>query len=262
MVYKLDNNPLREAIRKKRIALGIYIENSSTTIVELAGLAGMDFVRLDLCHASFDINVIESMILAAERQGIAPIVRLDFDEQKISKVLEMGAMGIIVPDVSTAEKAKAVVNAAKFSPVGNRGMFSATRKSNYGSIDAVTFKEWSNREIMVGIQIESMQALDNIDDILSVRGIDIVLGGRTDLSNALGVPGQKEHPSVLDAEEKIFSAAKSKGIAISPQLDPYAINFVEEIHKWIAEGAEVISLGIDSLLIKKAFENIVNKVRK
>ena len=259
MLYQLKNNPLREAIRERRTAFGIYVETPSASIVELAGLAGLDFVRLDLSHAPFDLNIIENMIRAAECQGIAPIIRLNLDEQKIASVLEMGAMGIIIPDVSTAEKAKAVVNAAKFSPIGERGMFSASRKSGYGSIDAATFKKWSNEEIMVGIQIESLQAIENLDEILSVQGIDIVLSGRTDLSNAFGVPGQKDHSLVLDAEEKIFSAAKSKGIAISPQLDPYAINYVENVQKWVGKGAEIISLGIDLLIIKKAFENIVNK---
>jgi 4-hydroxy-2-oxoheptanedioate aldolase len=94
---------------------------------------------------------------------------------------------------------------------------------------------------------------------LSVQGIDIVLSGRGDLSNALGVPGQKEHPLVLKAEEKIFGAAKSRGIAISPQLDPYSEYFTESVRKWIGKGAGIISLGIDSSIIKKAFENIANK---
>jgi 4-hydroxy-2-oxoheptanedioate aldolase len=94
---------------------------------------------------------------------------------------------------------------------------------------------------------------------LSVQGIDIVLSGRGDLSNALGVPGQKKHPLVLKAEEKIFEAAKSRGIAISPQLDPYSEYFAESVRKWIVKGAGIISLGIDSSIIKKAFENIANK---
>lgn len=258
MPYQLRNNRIKEAIREKRTAFGIYVENPSSVIVELAGIAGFDFVRLDWCHAPFNINIIADMIRAAECQNIVPFIRLDLDVQKISSVLEMGAMGIIVPDISTAEEARAVVNAAKFSPIGDRGMFSAVRKSGYGSIDAATFKKWSNEEIMVGIQIESLQAIENLDEILSVEGIDIVLSGRQDLSNALGVPGQKNHPLVLDAEEKLFNMAKSKGIAISPQIDAYGMNFTEDLKKWVNKGADIISLGIDVAIIKKAFEDINN----
>lgn len=261
MTYHLKSNPLKEAIREGRTAFGIYVENQSAAIVELAGLAGMDFVRLDLCHAPFDLNIVENMIRAAECQGITPIIRMNPDEQKIAGVLEMGAMGIIVPDVSTAETAQAVVNAAKFSPIGERGMFSASRKSGYGSIDSAAFKKWSNEEVMVGIQIESLKAIENLDEILDVQGIDVILSGREDISNALGVPGQKDHPSVLDAEEKIFMAARSKGIAISPQLDPYSPGFAESVRKWAGKGACIISLGIDSLIIRKALESIVNKAR-
>jgi 4-hydroxy-2-oxoheptanedioate aldolase len=262
MTCQLRNNPLKEAVREGRTAYGIYIEDPSCTMVELAGLAGFDFVRLDWCHAPFDLNIIENMIRAAECQGIVPIIRLNLDDQKISSVLEMGAMGIVVPDVSTAAEAKAAVNAAKFSPAGERGMFSASRKSGYGRVDAATFKAWSNEQIMVGVQIESLQAIENLDEILGVEGIDIVLSGRGDLSDALGVPGQKNHPLVLKAEERIFDTAMSRGIAISPLLNPYAMGFDEEVRKWKEKGACIISLGIDAAIIRKAFEDIVDKTEK
>jgi 4-hydroxy-2-oxoheptanedioate aldolase len=261
MPFKLNSNRIKEAMREGRTAFGIYIETPSAAMVELAGLAGLDFVRLDWSHAPFDSSMIENMIRAAENQDITPFIRLDFDEQKITSVLEMGAMGIIIPDVSTAEKAKEVVNAAKFSPIGRRGMFSVSRKCGYGSMDSAYYKKWSNEEIMVGIQIESLEALEDLDEILSVQGIDVVLSGRGDLANALGVPGQKNHPLVLEAEGRIFSAAKAEGIAISPQLDPNAVNFASDVQKWVGDGAEIISLGMDLSIIKRAFEDIMNKIK-
>lgn len=261
MTYKLKNNPLKVAIREGRTSFGMYLATPSPVIVELAGLAGLDWVRFDWSHSPLDLLQIENMVRAAEAQGITPFIRLELDQQKIASVLEMGVMGIVIPDISTLEEAKAAVAAAKFSPIGERGMFSCPRKSGYGIIDGATFKEWTNEEVIVAIQIESLQALNNLEEILSVPGIDMVLSGRGDLSNALGIPGQKEHPLVLEVEEKIFKIAMSKGIAISPQLDPTAANFAENVQKWIEKGAQVISFGHDITIIRKSFENVL-KVAK
>jgi 4-hydroxy-2-oxoheptanedioate aldolase len=255
----LRKNPLKTAISEKKAVFGIYIEEPSSTIVELAGVSGFHFVRLDWCHAPLDLQALAHQILAAEYRNVTPVVRLECDEQKIGQVLEMGAMGIVVPDVSNAAEAKRVVDAARFSPQGRRGLFSASRKASFGSVEAGAFTKWSNEEILVGIQIESLEAMENIEEILSVEGIDIVLSGRGDLSNALGVPGEKTHPLVLDAEKKIFGNALAKGLAVSPQLDPYAADFQDDLKKWIERGAYVISLGIDHAIIRKAFEGIVKK---
>lgn len=257
MAYKLSGNPVKKAIDEKRVVFGFYVASPTPTIVELAGAAGLEWVRIDWAHSALDLPIIENMIRAAECHDIAPFVRLNMDAQKISSVLEMGALGIIVPDIETVEDARAVVDAAKFSPIGERGMFSVPRKSGYGSIDGGTFKKWSNKEVTVGIQIENLKAVENLEKILDIEGIDMVLSGRGDLSNALGVPGQKDHPEVLKLEEKIFDIAKSKGVAISPQLDPNASDFKLNIEKWIAKGAYVISFGHDLPIIKNAFKHLI-----
>lgn len=261
MTYLLKPNPVKKAINDGKTSFGLYVATPSPIIVELAGLAGLDWVRIDWCHSPLDLIMIENMVSAAECHNMAPFIPIENNEQKIASVLEMGIMGIIVPDVSTVEDAKAVVNAAKFSPIGNRGMFSCPRKSGYGTIDSASFKEWSNEEVIVAIQIESSEAIENLEEILNVPGIDMVLSGRGDLSNSLGVPGQKTHSLVLEAEERIFQLAKSKGIAISPQLDPAAPNISSTVQEWIEKGANVISFGHDLLVIRKAFESIIKNAR-
>ncbi|MFJ5769911.1 HpcH/HpaI aldolase/citrate lyase family protein [Psychrobacillus sp. NPDC093180] len=261
MTFELKRNSVKEALIKDITSFGIYIATPSTTIVELAGLAGFDWIRLDWAHAPLDLILIENLIRAAECQELTPFIRLDLNEQKISSVLEMGIMGVIVPDIENAESAKKVVDAVKFSPIGKRGMFSAPRKSGYGLVGGREFKEWSNKEVMVGIQIESLEGIRNIEEILNVPGIDVILSGRGDLSNALGVAGQKNHPLVLEAEEKIFRLAKTKGIAISPQLDPTNPNFSQDVLEWKEKGARVISFGHDLTIIRKSFEKVVSEVK-
>lgn len=261
MPYQLKHNSVKKAIREGRTALGMYVAIPSPVIVELAGLAGLDFVRIDCAHSALDLNGAEQMIRAAETQGITPFIRLNYDEQKISSVLEMGAMGIIVPGVSTAENARAVVNAAKFSPIGERGMFVGPRSSGYGSVEAAAYTEWTNQEVMVAVQIESAQAIENLEEILNVPGIDMVLSGRGDLANSLQVTGQRNHPLVIEAEQNIFSIAQSKGIAVSVNLDATAANFAESVGEWVEKGAQAISFGHDLTLIRKTFEQMVKTSR-
>lgn len=255
----LKKNPLKRAILEKRAAFGIYVEEPSPTIVELAALAGLDFVRLDWCHGPFSPATLMNQVTAAESRGITPLVRLECNEQDVGLALELGAMGVIIPGVSDASAAGRAVDAVKFAPVGKRGLFSAARKSGFGTVGSSEFTKWTNEEVLLGVQIETLEAIENLDEILAVKGIDIVQSGRGDLSNALGVPGEKTHPRVIEAEEKIFGKALSRGLAISPQLDPYAPGFEEEVASWVEKGAYLISLGIDQAIIKKAFQGIVKK---
>ncbi|MCM3761132.1 aldolase/citrate lyase family protein [Alkalihalobacillus oceani] len=259
MKNRMERNRVKETIERGEVSFGFYVATPSPTIVELAGVAGMEWVRIDWAHSAVDLPMIENMIRAAESYNMAPFVRLNLDQQKISSVLELGALGIIVPDIETADDARKIVNAAKFSPVGDRGMFSAPRKSGYGAVDGASFKKWTNEEVMVGIQIENVEAIDQLEDILDVEGVDIVLSGRGDLANALGVPGQRNHPDVLRAEEEIFHIARKKGKVISPQLDPTAADFQTKIMDWKGKGAQVISFGHDLPIIKHALEQIVQR---
>jgi 2-keto-3-deoxy-L-rhamnonate aldolase RhmA len=135
-------------------------------MVEFAGYAGFDFVRIDISHNGFDLPTIVNMIRAAELCGVAPMVRVDNDPFMINSVLEAGAVGVYVPDVSTAEKAKAVVDVVRFAPLGERGISGASRVAGYGGIGGADYRKFSNEEVMLGVQIESKQAAENIAAIL------------------------------------------------------------------------------------------------
>jgi 2-keto-3-deoxy-L-rhamnonate aldolase RhmA len=262
MTFELPNNKLKARLQADLMSFGIYVGIPSPTVVELAALAGLDFVRLDWAHAPLDLPLIENMVRSAEIHGITPIARLEYDNQKITSILEMGMMGIIVPGITTAEGAREVVAAAKFAPIGQRGMFSASRRLGYGAIDAKIFREWTNREIMVGIQIEDPEALNDLDRILDAPGIDLVLSGRGDLANALGIPGQRNHPEVLSIEERIFAGARARGIPVSPLLDPASKDFDAELKAARRAGARIVSLGVDLIHVKRAFEQIAATARR
>jgi 4-hydroxy-2-oxoheptanedioate aldolase len=258
---ELKKNPVKQAIRDGRTVFGLYIAVPSPVMVELAGYAGFDFVRIDICHSAVDLPTVAEMIRAAEASGVTPTVRVDYDPHLIAKVLEAGAMGLFIPDVSTVEMAKSVVNAVHFAPLGDRGTFAASRITRYGAISSGEYAKWSNEEILLGVQIESKEAADNLEMTLGVDGIDMIGSGRGDLANALGLTGQKNHPSVLALEEKIFDTAKKRGKSVSVNLDPTADNFADTVTLW-KKKAQVITLGHDLTLLRRHFGDAINTARQ
>jgi len=261
MSFALQPNPVKKLIKEGKTAFGIYVSIPSPMIIELAAEAGMDFVRIDAYHSPLDLYQTQHMIRAAEARGIIPIVRVHKDVQKIQSALEMGAMGVAVPDIATVEDARFAVNAARFMPVGERGMFSASRDSGYGAVASDAYAKWSNQEVELAIQIESAEGVANAEKILAQPGIDLVGSGRGDLSQSLGLTGQRNHPKVLAAEQRIYDVAKANGKAITVTLDPMAPNFTDSVQEWIAKKMDVIMLSIDIAILRKTFANIVAKAR-
>jgi 4-hydroxy-2-oxoheptanedioate aldolase len=262
MKQEIRKNAVKQKILKGETALGLYICIPSPTLVELAGYAGFDFVRIDVSHSAVGPSALEHMIRAAEISGVTPMARVDYDPVLIGHVLEMGIQGIVVPGVASSETAMQVVKAARFHPMGDRGLFSSPRVAKHGYISAHEYAQWSNEEVLLGIQIESKDAVDRLDEILRVEGIDMIHSGRADMAKSLGVTGQRNHPMVLATEQKVFDVAREHGKNISVHLDPTAANLAETIATWRAKGAEAITLGHDITLIKKAFDDAMTAARQ
>jgi 4-hydroxy-2-oxoheptanedioate aldolase len=258
----LRKNPLKQKIMNGETAFGLYICVPSPALVELAGYAGYDFVRIDISHSPLDTSLLENMVRAAEVSGITATARVEFNPIQIAALLEMGFQGLVVPGVESVETAQEIVRAARFHPMGDRGIFSATRVGKYGYISGKDYLEWSNEEVLLGVQIESKEAVDKMDEILSVKGIDMIMSGRHDLAKSFGLTGQASHPTVLEAEQKIYSAALRHGKSICVHMDPLATNLADNITQWKNKGAQVFTLGHDATLIRKAFEKPIEIARQ
>ncbi len=258
MKPKFERNPIKKKITQGDPVIGIYVAIPSPVIVELAGYAGFDFVRIDYSHALMDKITIDNVIRAAENSGTVPMFRVNNEPFLIQSVLEAGAQGIIVPDVDSPEAAKSIVDAVRVQPLGERGMFGFSRSAGYGYLSGSEYSNWTNEEVLLGIQIESKEAADNLESILNYAadGIDIILSGRGDLAASLNIPGQKSHSSVLELEEKIFNTAKRFGKIVSVNLDHSSINFAEQVDHWKNKGVLMITAGHDINVIKHGFESI------
>ena len=192
---------------------GLSVMIPSPQIVEMAGRLGFDWVLIDFEHGAISPETLQTMVMAAESSGITPIARpASHSEQEITKLLDAGVLGVQVPHVNTAEEAAAVVAAVKFHPLGQRGLAVGTRSAQYGiGLSQAEFVAQANRATLVCVQIEEVPALENIEAICAVEGVDVVFVGPSDLSQALGFPGRHDAPAVQDTMRKAFARIIAAG---------------------------------------------------
>jgi len=254
----LKKNRLKEIIAKGQLALGTHIDTYSPTLVEIAGLAGLDYVYIEAEHAPLNWETFEHMMRAADLSNLTPLARLDEEplNRLIRKALEAGVQGVIIPHISSVEEAEAAVQAVKFPPLGIRGM-GTMRARQYGIIPLVDYLEWSNQESLVALLIEEQEAVNNIEEILSVEGVDIVVFGPSDYSISIGVPGQTTHPSVLDARRKVVKTALRLNVA--PMI---TCNTIEQVKECLEMGVRILSLGGDTRLLLQSWREMSGNARK
>lgn len=199
--------------------VGIFIPFSAPAFVEMAAFCGYDFVIIDNEHGTSGPNgTIENMILGAYASGIYPVVRVpNLQMGSILKPLDMGAKGIHAPLINTKELAKDVVDSSKYPPMGKRGGSLSTRAGKYGLgvVDNVkNFLNKANEDTLIIVAVETKESVDNLDDILSVPGIDAVFIGPFDLSVSFGYPGDVKHPIISNAITKIINKTLKAGIQV------------------------------------------------
>ena len=212
-------NRMKEQLQQGKAVFGVSIMIPSVQIVEMVGKLGFDWVLIDCEHGAISLETVELMAMAAQANGLTPIVRPPKnDPEIILQYLDRGVMGIQAPHVSTAAEARAVVSAVKYHPFGTRSLAVGTRAANYGfNITLDEYTQQANKENLVCVQIEDQDALANITAIAGVEGIDVLFVGPSDLSQSLGHPGNSEHPVVREAMQNAFAtiikAPKAAGTA-------------------------------------------------
>ncbi|MBM4307890.1 MAG: aldolase [Deltaproteobacteria bacterium] len=202
---------------------------------------GYDFVLIDMEHGNYNMETIAYMIRGAKSAGIAPIIRVPHLETFfISRVLDAGAEGIMVPMTSTKEQAEAIARYSKYTPIGQRGFGTQTGQTDYKPLKALEFMKEANEHTLIIAQIETKEAIQNVEAILSVEGIDVGLIGPNDLSISLGIPDQMESEVLAQAIEKVVETAKKKGKATGIH-----IGNTELVRKWRAKGMTVLACSTD-----------------
>jgi 2-keto-3-deoxy-L-rhamnonate aldolase RhmA len=220
--------------------------------------AGYDFVFIDMEHGNYSMETVADLIGGARSAGIATIIRVPHLETFfISRVLDAGAEGIMVPMTSTKEQAERIVRYSKYAPLGQRGFGGQMGHTDYRPVKAVDFMKEANENTLIVAQIETKEAIENIDAILDVEGIDVGLIGPNDLSISLGIPDQMSSEILTKAIDKVVESAKKKRKASGIH-----IGNIEAIKKWRAKGMKVLAYSTDIGFMYNASKSSLEELKR
>ena len=242
-INEILRNNVKDKLARDEVVASMTVRLvRSVEIARIAKTAGFDTLYVDIEHSSFSLETTSQICIAALEAGIAPFVRVP-GIAEIQRVLDGGALGVIVPHVGSAADARAAVTAAKFPPLGDRSAAGPLPHLHYRSFPAAEANAALDAATMVIVQFESAEALDKAEEIVAVEGVDMVLIGTNDLLADWGIPGEYEHPRVREAYEKTIAACRRHGkhvgvggLATRPKL---AAEFVRMGARYVSTGTDL-----------------------
>lgn len=251
----LEQTGLRAQLLGNQPMLSTFLMLPRVEVVELLAAAGFEALLLDLEHGPITVSDMPPLVAAARSSSVYLVARMgDADPSHIAQVLDTGVDGILVPHVSSAAEAQAIVSASRYPPQGDRSLNPYVRATRYG-IGRQSGTAAANDRTAVIVMIESRDALTNVDEICLVPGLDGVFVGPMDLSAALGFDGQPEHPHVIDAIQHVFQRAHVNSMAAGI----YAPS-AEAAARWKDRGACLVTFSADIALASRAFSAAVAEV--
>jgi len=236
---------LKQELNAKKLSIGSWITIGHPTVAEIMAKAGFDWLAIDLEHSPISIDQCQELIRVIDLCNVPSFVRVGAnDPLLIKQAMDSGAHGVIVPMVNTKEDAQKAVAAVKYPPEGSRGV-GLSRAQEYG-VAFDKYKQWNKEESIVVVQIEHVKAVENLEEILSVEGVDAFIVGPYDLSGSLGIPGNFNDEQMLLLMEKIRNSAQKIGL-------PYGYHIVSSNSKLVQEkidqGCQFMAYGVDFLFL-------------
>ena len=253
-----SSNPVKAKLNGGEVSFGSWIQLGHAGIAEILANANFDWIGVDCEHSDIDIKGFTDLARGMYGRSTCPIARVrENDTLAIRQVLDVGAWGVIVPLVNTALDAKRAVQSAKFPPVGIRGS-AFFRANDYG----MSHKEYARRandDILVVVMIESREAVENIDDIVSVDGVDGVFIGPYDLSASYGIVGQLDEPPMQAARTRVLQACLNRGKAPGIHV---VIPAADSIARVLEEGFTFVALGMDDVFLDRGARLALAEAKK
>ena len=241
---------IRDKLRNKLPSVGSWMQLPDQSVAEIMGNAGYDWIAVDMEHGAFSKNNLPGLFRAISSEGTAPFARVQkTDSVYIKEALDSGAEGLILPMIETAEQLEGAIRNAHYPPLGNRGI-GFCRANMFGKNFKNYFKNGNNPIIVA--QIEHKRAVDNIDSILSVKGLDAIMIGPYDLSGSMNITGEFDNPEFIEMIKTIFNKALDYNIAMGVHIvEPIK----QQLKNKIDEGYQFIAYGIDALFLYNSSEN-------
>ena len=245
----MRRNRPRQLLAEGKVPLGHMIwEFSTRGIAKVVEAAGLDFVLIDMEHSGFDIGRVNDLLAWFKATPVTPIVRVPANEYHfIARVMDAGALGIMAPNVQSAEEARAVIQAMRYAPEGGRGLGLGGSHNDFIPPDPVAYMTEANRENILLCQIESTSGLKNVEAIAALPGVDVLWVGHMDLTQSMGIAGQLKHPDFIAALKKVAETAKKHGKAAG--IQPANL---DQARQWMDLGYNIISLGADAAFYRAA----------
>lgn len=251
-----EPNRLKHNLAAGKVCVGATLTMNSPTVAEILSHIGLDWIWIETEHSSLTDDNVLAMLQATNGSETSAMVRVPWnDKTMIKRALDLGPDGIIVPLVNTKAEAEAAVRAMKYPPWGERGAGLA-RAQAYG-LAMGEYMQSANEEVMTTLMIEHVQAVENIEAILSVKGVDSVMVGALDLSGSMGMLGNTGDPKVEAAIQKVLAACKKAKmpagiITVAP----------EQANERIKQGFTHIIMGIDVLFLHGAARNALGQIKR
>ena len=255
---------IKRCFKEGRPSIGTWLTMAHMSVAEIFAAAGYDWVMIETEHTCIDPSEAMALIMAVEGKGAIPLVRLTGNDPLQAKLMmDAGAAGIMVPMVNSREEAEQAAAAVKYPPEGIRGACGAQRGQGYGFgySDYLEYVRESNENSLVIVQIEHIDAVNNIEEIVSAPGLDGTFIGPYDLSMSMGQPGELDHPDVEQAKRHVLEVTRAHGLAAGIHI-VHPDTAMENLHAAIESGYQFIAMGTDILFLGNACRSLLTETRK
>jgi 4-hydroxy-2-oxoheptanedioate aldolase len=252
----LPQNQFKRALAEGRVLYGLWASMSGAYAVEVVAGAGFDWLMIDTEHSPNDLESVLTQLQIVAAYPTQAVVRVPWNDMvTIKRYLDIGAQTLLIPQINSAEEARAAVAYTRYPPQGLRGVGGTTRATRFGRVKG--YAQRAAAEICVIVQIESQQALDNLEEISAVDGVDGVFIGPADLHASLGFVGETRRPDVAplidDAIARISAAGKAPGIILTGSDS--------DVDRWVGKGLQFVAVGSDLGILARGAEALVGRFK-
>lgn len=254
----MRSNRVKQTLAAGGVSIGTFVfEFNTSGIGRLAAGAGAEFAFFDMEHTGWSVETIRTLIATTRSTDLVPLVRVPATEYHfVARVLDVGAMGIMVPMVESAAQAAMLVASAKYPPVGRRGAAFGVAHDDYSQGDIVEKMTSANREVLLIALIETAAGVRNVNEIAALEGIDVLWLGHYDLTNSLGIPGQFDHPLFKEAVAEIVAAGRRHDKALG-----FMASNVDQGRVYLELGFRMIAYGGDLWLYQTALRDGITSLK-
>jgi 2-keto-3-deoxy-L-rhamnonate aldolase RhmA len=249
---------LKQKLKAGETMIGSWITFSDPAIAEIMAKSGFDWLAIDMEHSSLSSDQAQQIIRVIDLCGITPLVRVKENNPDLIKgFMDAGAHGVIVPMINSKEEAERAVSAVKYPPLGTRGV-GLSRAQNY-SMDLESYYRWNQDNSLVFVQVEHIKAVENLESIMEVDGVDGFFLGLYDLSGSLNCTGDFEHPMLKAALERVFQKSEEKGYLKGQHVVNPKPELIQEA---ITKGVTFIGYGVDFLFFDEKIKRDLKQIKE